>query len=110
MFWRKKAGSSEPGVKGMPGSKFVPDLVGGHLVTEYKQNPDWVWKLKSVSRKREESKTTWDIRIFDEVEVATKNVRIRNYNSFDEHPELILFEGWYDNDLRQIELEDKRKT
>ena len=108
MFWRKKSGGSTPGGKKLPGPKFVPDLVGGHLVVDYKQNPDWVWKLKSVSRKREDSRTTFDIRIFDEVETATKNIKIQDYNSFDEHPELILFEGWFDNDLREMQLEDKR--
>ena len=106
MFWRKKSGES--GVSKLPGPKFVPDIVGGHLVTDYKQNPDWVWKLKSVVRKRENSRSVFDIRVFDEVEVATKNIKIANYNSFDEHPELVLFEGWFDNDLRELQVEDKR--
>ena len=108
MFWKKKSDPSQPKAIKLKGPKFIPDIVGGHLVTDYNQNPDYVWKLKSVVRCREDSKNTFDIRVFDEVEAATKNIKIQDYNSFDEHPELILFEGWFDNELRMIDVENKR--
>jgi len=108
MFWKKKAEPSEPKNKKLPGPKDIPDIVGGHLVVDFNQNPDRVWKLKAVKRQRQESKNAFDVRVFDDVEAATKNIKIKNYDSFDEHPELILFEGWFDNDLRQVQIEEKK--
>ena len=107
MFWKKKAEKSEPGAIKLPGPKYMPDMVGGHLVTDYAQNPDWVWKLKAVVRQRPESKDAFDIRIYDDVQAATKNVKVKNYLSFDQHPELVLYEGWFNNESRQMELEAK---
>ena len=108
MFWKKKAVTSEPKVKKLPGPKYMPDIEGGHLVTDYKQNPDYIWKLKAVVRPRQESKNAFDCRVFDDVEAATKSIKIENYTSLDEHPELILFEGWFDNESRQLHLEKKK--
>jgi hypothetical protein len=108
MFWKKKGDPSEPKSK-LKGPKFIPDIVGGHLVTDYNQNPDYVWKLKSVVQRRAESKNVFDVRVFDEVEAATKNIKIKDWTSFDEHPELILFDGWFDNELRVVDLVDKRE-
>jgi hypothetical protein len=109
MFWKRKTGTSEP-KSALPKPKFIPDIVGGHLVVDYQQNPDWVWKLKCVVRKRQDSRSAFDIRIFDEVEAATSNIKIVDYNSFDEHPELLLYEGWYDNEARTLEVEEKKKA
>lgn len=100
MFWKKRGGPSKP--------KDIPDIVGGHLVTDYNQNPDWVWKLKAVKRRRQESKNAFDIRVFDDLEAATKKVKVHDYTTLDEHPELILFEGWFDLDSRQVQLEVKK--
>ena len=108
MFWKKKAATSEPKVEKLKGPKDIPDIVGGHLVVDFNQNPDVVWKLKAVKRRRQESKNAFDVRVFDDVEAATKNIKIVNYDTLDEHPELILFDGWFDNELRQVQLEDKK--
>ena len=108
MFWKKKAATSEPKVNKLKGPKDIPDIVGGHLVTDFNQDPDRVWKLKAVVRRRQESKSAFDVRVFDDVEAATKNIQIVDYTSLDEHPELILAEGWFDKDARQVQLEEKR--
>ena len=110
MFWnRKTEASAQAGikVKKLPGPKWVPDMVGGNLVVDHKENPDWVWKLKAVTRPRNGLKKAHDIRVFDEVQTALKNIKIRNYNSFDEHPELVIYEGWFDYDSLKVQLERK---
>lgn len=66
-----------------------------------------IWKYKAVVRPRGESKNAFDVRVFDDVETATKKIKIEDYTSFDAHPELILFEGWFDNELRTVQLEEK---
>ena len=108
MFWKRKAATSEPKVEKLPGPKDVPDMVGGHLVTDFNQSPDRVWKLKAVKRRRQESRDAFDVRVFDDIEAATKKVKVQDYTSLDEHPELILFEGWFDPEARQVQLEEKK--
>jgi len=108
MFWKKKSEPSEPKDKKLPGPKDIPEMVGGHLVTDFNRNPDWVWRLKAVLRQRQESKNAFDIRVYDETETATKKIKVQNYTSLDEHPELILYEGWFDKETRQVQLEEKK--
>ena len=97
MFWKRG-----PKLKG------IPELVGRHLAADLKKSPDWVWKLKGVVRQRGEGKDTFDVRVFDEAEVAAKKVTITDYASLDEHPELILYEGWFNKKSMQVEIEEKR--
>ena len=108
MFWKKKTEPSEPKDKKLPGPKDIPEMVGGHLVTDFHRNPDWVWKLRAVLSQRQESKNTFDIRVYDEADVAAKKIKIHDYTSLDEHPDLILYEGWYDKESREVQLEEKK--
>ena len=111
MFWRKKPVTGEPSkpkVKKLPGPKDMSQLLVNYLVTEMKQNPAWLWSLKIVVRPRPESKDTFDVRVFDEAQVATKKVAVKDYTSLDEHPELILYEGWFDNKTMKVWIEEKK--
>ena len=111
MFWKKKPATGEPSkpkAEKLPGPKGIPDLVGRHLVTELKQNPDWVWKLKGVVRPRPESKDAFDVRVFDEAQVAAKKVKVKDYNSLNEHPDLILYQGWFDKKTMKVQIEEKK--
>jgi len=103
MFWKKSAGPSKT-----KGPKDIPDIVGGHLVSDLNQNPDWIWKLKAVVRQRQESKSAFDVRVFDDAEATAGKVKVQDYATLDEHPELILFDGWFDKDARQVQLEKKK--
>jgi hypothetical protein len=93
--------------------KDLPDPVGRFMVVNLGKNPDWVWRLKSVRRPRPAdgiNKEPYDVRVFDEGEAAARKVSIKNYLSLDDHPELILFEGWYDKKNFKVELADKKIT
>jgi len=105
MFWKKKPATEEPSkpkAEKLSGPKDLPQAVGSHLVVELKQNPDWVWRLKSVVRPRPDSKDRFDFRVFDEAQVAAKNVSVKDYNSLDEHPDLILYQGWFDKKSMKV--------
>jgi len=82
--------------------------VGRHLVVQLGKNPDWVWNLKGVVRPRQEGKDSYDVRVFDEGKAAQKNVIIKDYMSLDEHPELILYQGWFDKKSMQVQIEEKK--
>jgi hypothetical protein len=50
----------------------------------------------------------FDVRVFDEAQVAQKKVKVKDWTTFDEHPDLILYEGWFDKDSMRAELEEKK--
>jgi len=113
MFWKKKPAKEElskPKVEKLPGPKEIPGLVGKHLTAEYKMDPDLVPILKAVIRKSSKAGKTFDCRIFDESEAAASEVQIKNYTSLDEHPDLILYEGWFDEESKRVQLEEKKKV
>lgn len=109
------AGATPAGVKvdtgkveKLPGPKMIPELVGNHLIKEMGKDAGWVWRLSVVMRPRGGGGKGQDIRIFASHEAEAKRVKVKNYMSLDEHPELIIFEGWFDKDKKKVELEEKR--
>jgi len=107
MFWKKKLAEEAKTAKGekLPGPKDIAELAGRYLVVEMGKDPDWVWKLKSVVRQRPEGKKKFDVRVFDEAQAAAKKVTVKDYTSLDEHPDLILYEGWFDKESMKAQLE-----
>ena len=109
------AGATPAGVKfdtgkveKLPGPKMMPELVGNHLVKKMGKETGWVWRLSVVMRPRAGGEKGYDIRIFASHEAEAKRVKVKNYMSLDEHPELIIFEGWFDREAKKVELEEKR--
>ncbi|MDP2646997.1 MAG: hypothetical protein Q8P24_18830 [Desulfobacterales bacterium] len=105
-IWQKKTDDKpqETKIVKLHRPKGIPEPVGRFLVVYLKKDPDWVWKLMSVVRPRGAAKHAFDVRVFDENQTRSKKVDIRDYNSFDAHPELILFEGWYDKQSMKVEI------
>jgi len=88
MFWRKSK-------TGLPGPESLPNPVGREIVVEFGGNPDEIWYLKAVRRPKEGEKDIFEVRVFSAAQAASKNVVVKDYNSLSEHPELILYEGWF---------------
>lgn len=107
MFWGKKSAKGEEKLL-KPGA--IPGLVQKHLLTERKMAPDLVPLLKGVLRKSATRETAFDIRVFDESEALAKKVQVKDYTTLDEHPGLILYEGWFNETLKQVELQEKKKV
>lgn len=115
MFWdflKKKSVAGEPskaqGDK-LPKPQSLPEAVGRELVVGLDKEPDWVWRLKCVMRRTEQEKSRYDIRIFDDARAAEKGVRVQDYTSLDDNPQLILFDGWYDKKTRETHIEERGK-
>lgn len=110
-FWKKESGKGEQSkapMKKLPKPKDIPEPVGRYLVVNLGKDPDWVWRLKGVVRQREESKDSFDIRVFDEAKVGQARVSVKDYTSLDAHPELILYEGWFDKKSMKVQVEEKK--
>ncbi|MCX5919655.1 MAG: hypothetical protein NTX30_23660, partial [Deltaproteobacteria bacterium] len=78
-------------------------------VAERKMDPDLAKFLMAVEQK---SKTgaTFNIRVFDDSEAIAKKVKVKDYTSLDESPDLIIYEGWFDVGAKQVKLEEKKKV
>lgn len=113
MFWKKKqtevkATEAEPKAEKLPEPRSIEELVGRQMVVDLKQNPDWVWQLRSVVRRREGGKHRFDFRVFDAAKVAAKGVKIKDYTSFENYPELVLYQGWFDKVSMEVHFEEKK--
>ena len=87
----------------LPKPKDLPNQVGIHLVTKLKLDPDWVWRLKGVVRPTTE-KHNFEIRIFDPREAVISDVKVTNFNSLDDFPEMILFAGFFNKNNGWIDI------
>ncbi len=100
MFWKKDKSA-------LPGPKDLPNPVGRDIVTKLGGDPEKVWNtFKAVIRPKEGAKDAFEVRVFDGVQAASKKITVKDYNSLTEHPELILYEGWYDKSA-QAEIKKK---
>ena len=106
MFWGKKSAKEEGKLSG---PKEIPEPVQKYLVAERKMDPDLVKLLKAVERKSV-TEATFDIRVFDDSEAKAKKVQVKDYSSLDECPDLIIYEGWFDEGAKQVKLEEKKKV
>jgi len=106
MFWGKKSAKEEEKLRG-PG--MIPGLVEKHLVAERMMDPDLVKLLKALVRKGATGETAFNIRVFDESEAIAKKVQVKDYTSLDQYPDLIIYEGQFDEGSKQVKLEEKNK-
>jgi hypothetical protein len=97
-----------PKVK-LPAPKQVPAAVETYLSTQRKMEVDLIRTLKATVRGRPESNKAFDVRIFDPGETDASDIKIQNYASLDEHPQFILYEGWFDEKSKKVEMEEKNK-
>jgi hypothetical protein len=106
-FWSKKSvPEAAVKVKALPKPKAIPEVVGRHLVVEMKKDPDYVWKLMAVIRPRPDNKNAFDVRVYSPVEAGVRSVNVKNFDTLDAAPDLILYEGWYDKSTNTCELVD----
>jgi hypothetical protein len=106
MFWGKKSEKEEGKLSG---PKEIRGLVQNYLVAEKKMDPALVKLFKAVERKGTTG-ATLDIRIFDDSEAQARKVPVKDYTTLDKCPDLILYEGSFDEGAKQVNLEEKKKV
>ncbi len=92
MFWKKKTDAD--GKPKLPGPTGIPELAGRHMVVEMHKDPDYVWKLRAVNRPV--GKKDFYCRVFDDADLNKAKLQVKDWTSLDGHPELIVWEGYYD--------------
>jgi hypothetical protein len=111
-FWQKEKQTDKfPGAKEIKLAKprEMPDRVGRYLVTQLKEDPDWVWSLRAALRPKGDEKDAFEIRIFNPEDAVRKGVAITNFNALDAHPEMILYTGWYKKNTDHVHIEKSLK-
>jgi len=64
-------------------------------------------KFMAVQQPHDGDENVVDIRIFDQWVAETEKIKVTDYASLDVHPELILFEGLYNEKAKKVDLKYK---
>ncbi len=99
-FWGKKSDQTDRYSK--PAD--LPSRLGKYLVVDLKLDPDWVWSLKIVTVTKPGKKHLPGFRIFDPAKTRAGGLDVKDYNSLDDHSHLICFDGWYNKDSWEMEV------
>lgn len=114
MFGTKKSGNpGEVKAEKLPGPRETPMLVQKYLVNKMQVDEGLAHVLKAVVRRKNgtvQKSKSFDIRIFDEEDALANKVNIKDYLVLGEYPNLIIFEGWYDESNSQVALEEKNRV
>ena len=108
-FWQhdKDSSADKGGSKSkLPGPKDVTQQIGMYLITKRKMDPDEVWNFKMVVRPKEESPTRFDFRIYSPQRSDAAGVHVANFNTLEDHAELVYFHGWLDKKSQQFEIQN----
>jgi len=105
---QQNAGSIKP-VK-LPGPRQIPGNVEKYIATTFKIEEGVVRLFKIVFRKQAGKERTMDCRIYDPEEAEAIELDVKNYTSLDGHADLVLYEGWFDEVTKKVELTEKRKV
>jgi len=115
MFWKKQqtttaAPAGTAAVEKLPRPKNLPGFVAKYLGERHGVESNRLWRLKALVRPSAKGGKAFDVRIFDEAEAASNRINVKDYTSLDQHPELLLFDGWFDEGPKEVALEAKRKV
>ncbi|MBI2868865.1 MAG: hypothetical protein HYX96_03450 [Chloroflexi bacterium] len=105
MFGKKKTAET---VEKLPGPGAIPNFIQRSLVTDYKMDAELAALLKSVVFRSGNNGT--GIRIFDESEALAKKVAVKDFTTLEAHPDLVIYEGSYDEGSKKLKLEEKKKV
>lgn len=101
--------SGKKGHEKLPKPQTVPALVQKQIVEQYKLPADLVPLLKAVVHRNADGNAGVDIRVFDEADALARKIKVDDYNTLEEHPELILYDGHFDEASKKVELEEKKR-
>ena len=105
MFW-KRSEKEQKGAK-LPGPRDLPEPVKKYLSSDQNMDAGIIPFLKAVTRGSEKGEKVVDIRIFDPSDAEARNVKVQNYDTLSQNPEMIISEGWFDEASKKVELTSK---
>lgn len=112
MFGNKKndkAVATKAKPEKLPGPKLIPEPVQKHLTSIYKLEPELAQIFKIVMHRKNEGERAFDIRIFDESACLAKQIQVKDYTTLDAYPDLVLYEGTFDEAEKRTDLKEKNR-
>ncbi|MFC1857117.1 hypothetical protein ACFL9U_03710 [Thermodesulfobacteriota bacterium] len=79
-------------------------------ITQLRENPDLIWKLKWVVRHKPNEKNLLDFRIFSPSDTMSKNIDVTDYSCLDGHPDIVLFDGLFDKNSGMVQIRKTKKA
>jgi hypothetical protein len=107
MFSNKK---SEKEKGKLPRPQTVPALVQKSLLADWKLPAELPPLLKAVVQRNGHEENTHDIRIYDDADAQARKIKVNDYTTLDEHPELTLYEGQFAEAAKKVELQEKKQV
>lgn len=104
MFW-KRNNKEQQGPR-LAGPKDIPEVVKKYLASNPIIDAGIVPFLKSVVKHNE--KGVNDIFIFDPSDVEARNIKVENYDTLKQNPDLIIAEGSFDESAKTVQLTPKK--
>jgi hypothetical protein len=105
MFWKSKENKKDDKLAAPRG---LPEIVRKYLVANPKVDAEIVPFLKAVLKSGASGDKKVGIAIFDPNDAEARGIKVQDYNSLTEHPELILYEGWVDEPTKLVELSPRK--
>ena len=93
----------------LPGPRLLPGFVQKYIVQRYAMDPEIAKIIMMVRRPRSQSPGISDCRVFDNAEVEALNLKVHDFDSLNDRPDLILYEGWFDEHSKEVDVTEKRK-
>jgi len=106
MFWKRNQKGQEE--HKLSGPRAIPRPVEKYLAANPIFDPGIVPFLMSVIKKAENQANVNDIFIFDPSDAEARKIKVENYNTLLNNPEIVLAEGWYDESSQKVELTPKK--
>jgi hypothetical protein len=101
MFWKKNTAKRNEGPVKI--DRLLYEIIGDELKNVPQMGDHWT-EYKAVTRPREDNNLVSDIRVFDSWYAKDKKVKVTNFASLDDHPDLIVLEGWVDRRAKKGDI------
>ena len=91
----------------LSGPRDIPETVKKYITSAEMVDSGILPFLKAVTKSSDKGNGTNDIYIFDPADAEARNIKVHNFDTLKENPNLIIAEGWFDEAAKKAELTPK---
>lgn len=107
MFWKRKNNNADKSSVKLPGPREISEPVKKSLIASNRIDPDIIPFLKLLVKPDENQRGKYFARIFDPADAEARGVRVKDYLTLDDNPEMIIAEGTGDDSSKTAAMEVK---
>jgi hypothetical protein len=102
MFW-KRNDKDQKGAK-LSGPKDIPEIIKKYMAANPIVDAGSVPFLKMVVKGSEKGEKVNDVLIFDPSDAEAREIKVQNFDSLKENPDMIMAEGWFDESAKKYSV------